>query len=459
MVLFIRRTFCFLALFLSFTNLSYAAEWYRVYFTGSTGGEFLGHSVDNVCGQARDARPAYGYEIQPSEIASSGFECRLVTETGSGLTGFSRVSLYSGDCPPSLPYEVNGICYASESDAPAQCESGADSRSVRLPDSVLGSGTGAIKVDINGCEYEAFSVSVCGGWSAQFGCLMSMRQTGESASDNPDGNDFESTEIPPDKTNDLVNEKTTDSTPPVISASGDNTVEEFTTSEESLINQGFSTHKIGNNYYLKDSTGAVVDIFRQHEIITYPTNNKTEIITETTSATPSTVTQYKVNPDGTVTTTQFSEGRSGNKTTTSVTNYDASGNVTGSSTASTGELSGTGTGGTSVEGDGVGDGDDGSEFCSYARVVCDVLDWFTDEPDSPDHPEIPELEIEIETYTSSIGGGSCPANIPLNINFPISASYEIDMAPICELAVNIRPFTLLSAYLLSAFILIGAIRR
>ena len=98
-------------------------------------------------------------------------------------------------------------------------------------------------------------------------------------------------------------------------------------------------------------------------------------------------------------------------------------------------------------------------FCSWAGVVCDFIDWVKEEPELPENLPIPIKEIEVEDYNSSIPDtATCPVNIPFNITFPIVRTYELNMVPVCDLATDIRPFVLLSAYLLSAYILVGAIR-
>lgn len=101
----------------------------------------------------------------------------------------------------------------------------------------------------------------------------------------------------------------------------------------------------------------------------------------------------------------------------------------------------------------VGEGSDYPEFCSWAGVVCDFIDWMKEEP-TYEKPELPveELEIEPSDWVSGIGGGACPGPIAIQI---LDGEAEFEWTPICDAVVFLKPFMLLLAGLSAAFIVAG----
>lgn len=101
------------------------------------------------------------------------------------------------------------------------------------------------------------------------------------------------------------------------------------------------------------------------------------------------------------------------------------------------------------------------EFCSWASVVCNAIDKFYEEPSKPVDAEwklqdnISTVTPEAVTYTSGIGGGTCPSPKSFTVlNTPLSYSFQ----PICDLASIARMFVLLFAYLSSIYIVMGVKR-
>lgn len=103
-------------------------------------------------------------------------------------------------------------------------------------------------------------------------------------------------------------------------------------------------------------------------------------------------------------------------------------------------------------------GSDTPSFCIYATVVCDFIDWFKSDPVEPEGSNwtvagmITENEIEVESYSSGLGSGSCPNPESFSV---LGGSFEYSYQPICDLAGTARIFVLLFAYLSSIYILLG----
>lgn len=107
-------------------------------------------------------------------------------------------------------------------------------------------------------------------------------------------------------------------------------------------------------------------------------------------------------------------------------------------------------------GNGDGDGDTTSGTCGILPDF--ICDWLKPIDLPTDNPEVPFLDTEEQYYDSTIdSNASCPP--PVQMSVPIlNKTYELTYDYACQLAQAIRPFVILSAYLLSGFILIGSIR-
>lgn len=91
-------------------------------------------------------------------------------------------------------------------------------------------------------------------------------------------------------------------------------------------------------------------------------------------------------------------------------------------------------------------------FCSWAATVCDAIVWFKSEPGTEADLPVPEKPITAATWASGLGDGSCPAPIDVVLSHGSArASYQ----PLCDLATGIKPFLLIAAAVVSAFILAG----
>lgn len=248
-------------------------------------------------------------------------------------------------------------------------------------------------------------------------------------------------------------ESTETVTGPVVSSEsnpdGSTTTTEITEINR-VNNQGAEVEIIGDSIVLKNQEGEIIDILQQQETIIYSDGSSKITETVTTTATPNSVTEVKKNlTDGstTVTTRTYNTGFSGTTTTTEVTTYDANGKKTGSGKVTNGTITNTGGG----QG---GEGDSPGSFCNYAEIICQLADWFLEEPLYPDNPEVPFTEItmdDVDEFDSGVGAGQCPADVVISTQFgsvPISWQYP------CELATTFRPVVLFFAWIAALYIVV-----
>lgn len=95
-------------------------------------------------------------------------------------------------------------------------------------------------------------------------------------------------------------------------------------------------------------------------------------------------------------------------------------------------------------------------FCSWATTVCDWLDWTRS--DGEPHKDLPETELQIQpdTWTSGIGGGSCPAPETFTITVVgHQGQAEFDWQPACDFATTFKPFFIAMCSIVAVFILAG----
>ena len=91
------------------------------------------------------------------------------------------------------------------------------------------------------------------------------------------------------------------------------------------------------------------------------------------------------------------------------------------------------------------------DFCTWASFLCDAPIEPTDSNWTV-ASMITEDEIELETYSSGLGSGSCPSPETF-IVYGTSISYSYQ--PMCDLSAVVRIFVLIFAYLSSIYILLG----
>ncbi|AXH73050.1 MAG: 50-kDa virion protein [Inoviridae sp.] len=100
-------------------------------------------------------------------------------------------------------------------------------------------------------------------------------------------------------------------------------------------------------------------------------------------------------------------------------------------------------------------------FCSWASIVCDWIGW-TKEGVEGEEPDLINLISEFEPdegeYISSIGAGSCPAPMSIYLSL-IKQTVEVSYQPFCDFLEMIRPLVIAGAWLLSAFMYVGVLRR
>jgi hypothetical protein len=98
-------------------------------------------------------------------------------------------------------------------------------------------------------------------------------------------------------------------------------------------------------------------------------------------------------------------------------------------------------------------------FCSWAKVVCDWIDWSKEPPgqsDQPDDPWDDSAPPEPQQWSSGITGGTCPAPVGFTVTLPGgSASPSFSYDPLCQFAVRLRPVSIAIATLYAAYIIAG----
>lgn len=99
-------------------------------------------------------------------------------------------------------------------------------------------------------------------------------------------------------------------------------------------------------------------------------------------------------------------------------------------------------------------------FCVWAKPVCDVIDWvkspFTPKPeDNTDFTlaaYVDETEVNLESYNSGLGSGSCPSSTSLEL---LGNSYSFSWQPACTVATSASFLLIAFSYLFSIYILLG----
>lgn len=101
------------------------------------------------------------------------------------------------------------------------------------------------------------------------------------------------------------------------------------------------------------------------------------------------------------------------------------------------------------------------DFCTWATTVCEYMDWTKEMPTEPVDSEftvaslVDETEVNLESYSSGLGSGSCPSPESLVL---LGNTYNFSWQPACSLATGMSMLLIAGAYLSSIFILLG-IRR
>lgn len=112
-----------------------------------------------------------------------------------------------------------------------------------------------------------------------------------------------------------------------------------------------------------------------------------------------------------------------------------------------------------AEGEGGAEPMEFPEFCAWASIVCELADWVMDDPpigDQPPDDELPLIEPELTaSWSSGLGGGSCPAPVEVEV---MGADVVFPLQPMCDMASFIRPLVLAFTALLCVYIVAG-VRR
>lgn len=369
-------------------------------------------------------------------------------------------------CPPSIPNEwSDGICYAQpepqncpdgqflENDVCTDgCSQGASVKQVLSFEQISSSTTDPIlgckltldpnkKLDCNG---QTFMCNVFYIDSGIYDETFSY-ENGEAPDPIP-----EITPSPEPVSTETVNGPVIET---INNPDGSTTTTETTTTTQTN-ELGYEVETIGDSIVLKNQAGEIIEILQQYEINSYTDGSSDITETTTTTATPNSITEVKKNlTDGSTTTTTrtYQSGKSGTIVTTKTTTYDSTGQPTGSTSSTSGDISET-------DGSGNGEGEgEGTAFCDYADVVCDFIEWFQEPTDEPEVPDMPVEELALEDiqseWTSGLGSGSCPANPSTNL---LGTVIEYDMSVYCQVATDIIYWLLIfSATITGGFIIAG----
>lgn len=104
-------------------------------------------------------------------------------------------------------------------------------------------------------------------------------------------------------------------------------------------------------------------------------------------------------------------------------------------------------------------------FCSWAKPVCDFIDWVKDNPDLPEPQQVQIDDNQLTKTAQSFDtdylrfGGQCPA--PISHTIAVGNQYSvfnIDLTPLCQFVLLVRPAILAMAYLLAIGIVSNAIK-
>lgn len=177
-------------------------------------------------------------------------------------------------------------------------------------------------------------------------------------------------------------------------------------------------------------------------------------------------------PDTTSTTTDPVTGDTTITTTSTTTNisYDSESITTSDTTITTTYQNGQETSTTEttetpgelpVESGGGGGGGGGvwPEFCTWASVVCDWLNWTQEEP--PPEQDLPAV-IDDDFYqekTISFGSKSCPPDHVINLAPFMPTPVAVSFQPLCDFAGLIYYMVMAASYIIAAYITIGVARN
>lgn len=100
------------------------------------------------------------------------------------------------------------------------------------------------------------------------------------------------------------------------------------------------------------------------------------------------------------------------------------------------------------------------EFCNWATVVCDFIEWVKTDEQPGEKPEVPweeENPADVsQSWSSGLGGGSCPAPATFTVSLAgQSATPEFSFEPICQFGTTMRPVIIALATIIAGLIIAG----
>lgn len=276
-------------------------------------------------------------------------------------------------------------------------------------------------------------------------CTFFYTQSGEYLGTDEGQDPFEIVPLPDAEPAEQTSLQEYEKTPETVTTDTEgNVTTEYSETTTNTKDQGTEVVLIGDNLYLKNSSGEITEIVKQQTINSYTDGSSQVTTTETKTSTPATIEQtIRDLFNGTTSQSTITYGNSGTLTSTITKTYNTQGKLTDTQVTTTGEIN---TACTGDCGDSDGDGEGGSFSADYTKGnYTQAL--------SESQQQIVELKQQlsdklddIKTQASSLltipfaenSQGSLPCPDPLDLGFTsiqmCMANYE-DSLSILALAI------------------------
>lgn len=223
-----------------------------------------------------------------------------------------------------------------------------------------------------------------------------------------------------------------------------NVTTEYSETTTNTKDQGTEVVQIGDNLYLKNSSGEIIEIVKQQTINSYTDGSSQVTTTETKTSTPATIEQtIRDLLNGTTSQSTIIYGNSGTLSSTIIKTYNTQGKLTDTQVTTTGEIN---TACTGDCGDSDGDGEGGTFSADYTKGNYNQALSDTQQQILDLKQQLSDKLDDIKTQASSLltipfaenSQGSLPCPDPLDLGFTTIqmclANYE-DSLSILALAI------------------------